>query len=73
MLITISELKNNLTKYIKISQSEDVFITQNGNIVSKLSNPCKENIEKLETIFGTLPKCASLEEVSEGRIVKLLQ
>lgn len=71
MSITATELKNNLSKYIKISQSEDVYVTQHGKIVSKLSNPYKENVTRMESLFGTLPESASLEEATEERVAKL--
>ena len=37
--VTATELKNNLGKYLKKSEFEDVYITKNGVIVSVLSNP----------------------------------
>ena len=37
MSITATELKENLSKYLLLSATEDVYITKNGKIVSKLS------------------------------------
>ena len=39
MLITATELKNNLGKYLLLAETEDIFITRNGKVVAKLSNP----------------------------------
>ena len=42
MSITATELKQNLGKYWMISATEDVFITKNGKVVAKLSNPYQD-------------------------------
>ena len=39
MSITATELKSNLGKYLKLAENEDIFITRNGKVVAKLSNP----------------------------------
>ena len=39
MSITATELKENLSKYLRLAATEDVFITQYGKVVAKLSNP----------------------------------
>ena len=45
MSITATELKNNLGKYLLLSAKEDVFITKNGKIVAKLTNPHQDRVE----------------------------
>lgn len=42
MSITATELKQNPGKYLMISATEDVFITKNGKVVAKLSNPYQD-------------------------------
>lgn len=37
MVITASELKNNLGKYLDLAQREDIYITKNGKQKIKLS------------------------------------
>ena len=44
MSITATELKNNLGKYLLLSATEDVFITKNGKIVAKLTNPNQQSL-----------------------------
>lgn len=39
MSITATEYKMNLGKYLTLSQTEDVYITRNGKVVAKLSDP----------------------------------
>ena len=38
MSITATELKQNLSKYLLLSMTEDIYITRNGKVVSKLTN-----------------------------------
>lgn len=45
MSITATELKNNLGKYLLLSAKEDVFITKNGKVVAKLTNPHQDRVE----------------------------
>lgn len=48
MQITLTELKGNLGKYVEMSQDEDILITKNGKIISRLTEPFVERKEKME-------------------------
>lgn len=37
MNIDLSEFKNNIDKYLELAQREDIFISENGRIIMKLS------------------------------------
>lgn len=68
MSITATELKNNLGKYLLLSATEDIFITKNGKIIAKLTNPYQDRVETAKSLFGILPKEADLEEAREERL-----
>ena len=68
MSITATELKNNLGKYLIISATEDVFITKNGKVVAKLTNPYQDRVETAKSLFGILPKNADIEESKKERL-----
>jgi len=70
MSITATELKNNLGKYLVMSATEDIFITKNGKVVAKLTNPHQDRVDTAKSLFGILPKTASLEETREERLMK---
>ena len=55
MSITATELKMNLGKYLALSQTEDIYITKNGKVVAKLSNPNGDRVEIARSLFGVLP------------------
>ena len=44
MLITATELKENLDQYLLMTRQEDIYITENGNLVAKLTAPCQERV-----------------------------
>ena len=68
MSITATELKNNLGKYLVLSATEDIFITKNGKVIAKLTNPYQDRVETAKSLFGILPKDASLEESKSERL-----
>ncbi len=67
MSITATELKNNLGKYLLLSAKEDVFITKNGKVVAKLTNPHQDRVEVAKSLFGILPKDADLNEAKRRK------
>ncbi len=66
--ITATDLKANLGKYLALAATEDVYITQYGKIVAKLTNPFQSRVEIAESLFGTLPQTMTLEEAREARL-----
>ena len=71
MTITATEIKNNLSKYLTLSMTEDVYITRNGKIVSKLTNPYQDRVAIAKSLFGVLPADITLEEAKEERLNKI--
>ena len=71
MYITTSELRENLATYIAKSSQEDIFITKNGKVVSKLSNPYESRIKVAESLISVIPDDISYDEVMEERLSKL--
>ena len=62
MSITETELKLNLGKYLLLAATEDIFITRNGKVVAKLTNPYQDRVEMAKSLFGVLPADITLEE-----------
>ncbi len=71
MSITATELKLNLGKYLLLSETEDIYITKNGKVISKLSNPNHDRVEEMKSIFGVIPADVTLEEAREERLNKI--
>lgn len=71
MSITATELKTNLSKYLLLSATEDIYITKNGKVISKLTSPFRDRIETAKSLFGILPDTMTLEEAREERLSKI--
>ena len=70
MYITATELKINMSKYLLLAESEDIYITRNGKIVAKLSNPFQQRVDMAKSLFGSVPQGMTLEEAKEERLGK---
>lgn len=71
MSITATEFKQNFSKYIALASSEDVYITQYGKVVAKLSNPFQDKLEIADSLIGVLSDELTLEEAKEERLSKI--
>ena len=71
MSITATELKNNLSKYLLLASTEDIYITRNGKVVVKLSNPYQDRLDIAESLFGSVPATMTLEEAREERLSEI--
>lgn len=71
MYITATELKLNLSKYLLLSATEDIYITRNGKTIAKLTNPFQERVDIAKSLFGIIPDEITLEEAREERLGKI--
>lgn len=71
MSITATELKMNLSKYLLLSATEDIYITKNGKVIAKLTNPFQERVDIAKSLFGVLPADVSLEEARDERLNRI--
>ena len=58
----------NLGKYLALSESEDVYITKNGKIIAKLTNPYVNRVEEVKTLFGIIPGEETVEDIKDERL-----
>ena len=68
MSITATELKMNLGKYLLMAETEDIYITRNGKIIAKLSNPNQDRVDMAKSLFGIIPADITLESAREERL-----
>ncbi|MBQ7995415.1 MAG: type II toxin-antitoxin system prevent-host-death family antitoxin [Bacilli bacterium] len=71
MSITVTELRENLSKYLALSTKEDFYITKNGKIISKLSNPYRNRIDAARNLFGIIDATIDEENVKDERLSKI--
>lgn len=71
MSITATELKANLSKYLLLAATEDVFITRNGKTIAKLTSPFQNRVDVVNALFGSIPAEMTLEEARVERLTRL--
>lgn len=71
--VTATELKNNLSFYLEKSKEEDVYITKNNKVISKLVNPQLDALNKLMEIIKTTNFDQSIEMDDHDIIVEAIE
>ena len=71
MSINATEFKKNLGKYLLLAETVDIFITRNGKVVAKLTNPNQDRVNMAESLFGILSDDRTLEESKKERLSKI--
>lgn len=73
MVITATELKSNLGRYLDLASTEDVLISKNGTLVARLTGPSSERVERMQALFGILPSSVTVDEARRIREEKKWQ
>ena len=68
MSVTATELKMNLGKYLMLAETEDVFITKNGKVIAKLTNPNADRVEMAKSLLGVIHADVTVEEARDERL-----
>jgi len=68
MSITATELKQNLGKYLLLSAKEDIYITKQGKVIAKLTNPYQSRVDTAKSLFGILPEDVNESDEREERL-----
>lgn len=71
MSITATELKTNLSKYLHLAETEDVYITKNGKVVAKLSNPHADRRKVAESLIGIISPDITPEDAKKERLSRI--
>ena len=79
MLISLSDLKVNVGKYVDLADTEDIIITKYGKPAAKIIRYDKEpwylkqlpeKITSIDSLFGTLPNDIDLDDARMERLTK---
>ncbi len=69
--ITATDLRENLGKYLSLAENEDIYITRNGKLVAKLTNPKLDRVVMAKSLFGVLSTDLTLEENREKHLTQI--
>jgi len=72
MVVTATQFKSNIGHYLDtVSENKEVYITKNGKMVAKLSDPMQDKMSILNSLVGiTKGNPVSLEEAKMERIFR---
>jgi antitoxin (DNA-binding transcriptional repressor) of toxin-antitoxin stability system len=71
MLVTATEFKSNIGRYLTLVANEDIFITRNGKNIAKLSSTRQDKVYAMKSLFGIIPNDGTtLEQVREERLAR---
>ena len=62
MIVTATEFKNNLGKYLEMATSQDIFITKNGKSIARLTSPAVNKLALLDDLVGIVPQETAMDE-----------
>ena len=62
MIITATEFKTNLGKYLEMAMSQDIFITKNGKSIARLTSPAVNKLALLDNLVGIVPQEQAMDE-----------
>lgn len=71
MVITATELKKNMGKYLALAAVRDIYITKNGKSIAKLTSATADRIALLDGLVGIIPnEKTTLDDIKRGRLSK---
>ena len=72
MIITATEFKTNLGKYLDFiaKAQEDIFITKNGKTIARMTNPQVSAVDSISGILSGLPADYDKNALREERFCK---
>ncbi len=69
MQITATEFKTNIGKYLSMASHHDIYITKNGKMIAKLTNPSPDRVAMLNSLVGIAKDSPlSTEEIKKERL-----
>lgn len=72
MIVTATEFKNKVGRYLKAAQDEDVIISKNGKYIAKLTAVKEYEYPATQNLIGVFEKAAdySIDEARKERLKK---
>ena len=65
MVVTATDLKTNLGKYLDLLDTEDIIVTRNGRRVARLIKDEEDVLAEVQSLFGILASSESITTTTE--------
>lgn len=71
MIITATELKANIGKYLQLAETEDIIVTKNNKPIVKLTGMRENKLEILDSLVGIIEDDGyTLEDARRDRLAR---
>lgn len=72
MVVTATEFKSNLGKYLELVATQDVYITKNGKSIARLTSPATNKLSVLDELVGVAAAAPLQDEdrIREERLAR---
>ena len=72
MIVTATEFKTNLGKYLEMAMKQDIFIPKHGKNIARLPSPAVNKLAVLDSLVGIVPEESAMNEetVREERLAR---
>lgn len=72
MIITATEFKNNLSKYLEMTKKQDIYIIKNGKIIARITSSTVNKLAILDSLVGIISANFTMdkESIREERLAK---
>jgi prevent-host-death family protein len=71
MIVTTTDFKTHVSRYLSLVADEEILITKNGRNIAKLMNARNGNASALHSLRGILKDSgATRDAIREGRLAK---
>ena len=67
MPVTVAEFQENISQYLSMVKNQDILITNNGEVIARLTQPLQDRTVVAKSLFGVLPQKTTLEEAMKER------
>lgn len=73
MIVTVSEFRKHFDDYLELLKYEEIYLTENGETIAKVSGPKYSAVDSLTGIFkGIAPDNLDKKDIREERLKSLL-
>ena len=71
MIITATELKANIGKYLHLAEKEDIIVTKHNKMIVKLTSIQENKLEILNSLVGIVEDCSyTIEDARRDRLAR---
>ena len=65
--ISVSELKANAGRYVRMAEQQEIYITKNGKLAARLTSAKPDKVLAAKSLFGILPEEADFDRTKMDR------